>query len=191
MRKAAVIIPVFAITLSASAQSTSVWFGGGLGLGYADISCARCGALFEDDPWEGGTGVAGYVTVGRTFTRSVRVGAELSLWHRRRSSLDRKATLATLGVGGRLYASENFFVSLGLGLGQSFLRGDGLIDSPGFAAAAGIGYDIYLSTNLALSPYVRFSQIVGEGGEGRSRGEAAEGADNPRFVQVGVALFKY
>lgn len=194
MRLFPALLFTFALTLSAHAQRDGVWFGGGLGIGYADIGCARCGALFENDPWEGGLGVAGHFAVGRSLIETILVGAELNIWTRRDGDLDRSATLATLGVGSRLYPSEDgqFFLHAGLGLGSSFLGGDNSsIETPGLAAGIGLGYDIQVSAVVAISPMVRFVQIIGEGAEGSNRGLPVEGADHPRFVQIGVALVKY
>lgn len=174
-------------------ERDGLWVGGGVGIGYAAIDCARCGTLFEDDPWEGGLGATGYFGVGRTFTPHLQAGAEITFWARRSGELSRDATLATIGVGGRFYPIHegNVYLTVGVGLGGSILAGNGLIESPGFGAGVGAGYDISLGGNLALSPFVRFVQTVGEGASGRNRGEPALGPDGPRYAQFGIAFMRY
>lgn len=174
-------------------ERDGLWLGGGLGIGYAAIDCARCGNLFEDDPWKGGLGATGYFGIGRTFTPRVQAGAEISFWARRSGELSRDATLATIGIGGRFYPipAGNIYLTVGVGLGGSILAGNGLIESPGFGAGVGAGYDISLGGNVALSPFARIVQIVGEGASGRNRGEPALGPDGPRYVKLGLAFMRY
>ena len=171
-----------------------LWLGGGIGIGHAAIDCSPCGRLFENDPWDGGLGVSGFFGIGRAFTPRILAGAELHLWARRNGSLNRDATLLSIGIGGRFYPAEtlNLYLTTGLGLGYSIMAGgNGLIESPGFAVGIGAGYDVRLSSAFGLSPFARYVQIIGEGGTGSNQDLPARGPDHPGFFQFGLALMRY
>jgi hypothetical protein len=179
------------------------WVAIGTGPAYAQIDCSACGSRPAGDPWDGGSGWTGYAALGGTLRQNLLVGAELNSYYKGSSSSERDATLGTLTLAVQYYpdAASRVFVKAGAGLGfyslvshyylDSFMgRTASGLDSFGFAAQAGVGYDVMLTKNLALVPSANIVQVLARGERDDVTG-AALAPSHPRFLQVGIGFHWY
>jgi hypothetical protein len=170
------------------------WIGFGAGAAWSSIDCGSCGPLLPNDPWEGGSGFGWYLAMGGTLQPNILVGGELNMYGNRNSEQQRDATLGGLSAVLQYYplpASE-LYLKGGAGLVASILAGGpGLIESGGWMAQVGAGYDVRSGRRFAISPFATFVQVLSEGAEGRNQGVPAQGPRNPRYLQFGVGLHWY
>ncbi len=173
-----------------------LWIGFGLGAGSGQIDCSRCGQLEPNDPWKGGAGAAGYFAIGSTVGANLLIGGEVNVWARvkRSEGQQRDATLYLLSLHVRYHAARasGFYAKGGVGTGGSILAGGpGLIESGGWGAQLGGGYEVFLGNRLALSPFLSYVHLLSKGAAGRNRGTAAIGPDDPGYLQFGLGLTWY
>lgn len=195
-----VLLPLLLMSTAASsafaqaAEGEGLWLGFGAGVGHADIECSQCGRLAPDDPWRGGTGVAGFFVIGKTLTPRLRFGGELSVWGKRSSSQERDVALFAAAAILQAYPLPHsaLHVKAGAGpAGSSLAGGNGLIQGSGWAVPVGIGYDLHVSPRLSLSPYASYIRFVSVGAAGTNHNERAIGPDSPQTFQAGLAFHWY
>jgi hypothetical protein len=188
-------MPLLAQTVDTSQHPRSgFWIGFGAGAAWSSIDCTACGPLLPDDPWEGGTGFGWYLAMGGTVQPNLLVGGELNMYGKRNSEQQRDATLGGVSAVLQYYplAASGFYLKGGAGLGVSLLAGGpGLIESGGWLAQGGAGYDVRPGRRFSISPFATVVQVFSEGAEGRNQGVAAVGPRNPRYLQVGIGLHWY
>jgi hypothetical protein len=170
------------------------WIGFGVAAAQSSIDCSPCGPLLSNDPWEGGSGFGLYLAMGSAVAPNLLLGGELNVYGKRNSAQQRDATLSGLSAMVQFFPlpASGLYLKGGAGLGGSILAGGpGLIQSGGWAAQGGVGYDVRLGQRFALAPFATFVQVFSEGAEGNNRGERGRGPRNPRYVQFGVGLHRY
>jgi hypothetical protein len=170
------------------------WIGFGIGATHARIDCSSCGPLLPDDPWEGGSGVGWYFALGGTLRPNVLLGGELNLYGKRNDAQQRDATLGALSAVLQYYplGASGFYLKGGAGLGASLMAGGGgLIESGGWAAQGGVGYDVRIGRRFALTPFANIVQVFSEGDAGRNQGVPARGPPKPRYGQFGLGFHWY
>ncbi len=175
-------------------QRDGLWIGFGVGAAQAYIDCTPCGPLLPNDPWEGGSGFGLYLALGRTVSPNLRLGAELNVYGKRNNAQRRDATLAGVSAVAQYHPlpGSGLYLKGGAGIGGSILAGgNGLIQSGGWLAQGGAGYDVFLGRRLALAPFANFVQVFSEGDNGDNQGVPARGPRNPRYVQVGIGAHWY
>ena len=170
------------------------WIGFGVGAAQGYIDCSPCGPLLPEDPWEGGSGFGLYAAMGRALQPTLLLGGELNVYGKRDSAQERDATLWGLSAVAQFYplAASGLYLKGGGGLGGSIMAGGpGLIESGGWSAQGGVGYDLRLGRRFALAPFANFVQVFSEGAAGRNQEVLAQGPRNPRYVQFGLGLHRY
>jgi hypothetical protein len=175
-------------------QREGFWVGFGVGVGHGHIDCTPCGPLLPDDPWDGGTGFGVYLAMGVAVRTDLLIGGELNVFGKRDNAQQRDATLGGLSVVAQYYPidASGFYLKGGAGPGGSIMAGGpGLIESGGWAAQVGVGYDLRLRRRFALAPFANFVQLFSEGDPGRNQGESARGPSNPRYAQLGFGFHRY
>lgn len=127
-------------------QRSGFWFNGGLGWG--SLGCDGC------TDREGGTVLS--LGVGGTVSQSVLIGGSIDGWTKEEQGtrLTASSALATI----RLYPSDTdgFFFRGGLGFGsvETEIAGVGSGSESGGAALLGLGYDVRVSDNVSLTPFL-------------------------------------
>ena len=188
------------------------WLNIGGGLAEGRIRC-DCPLVFEDtEVWkEGGPGGSFTLAIGTTLNPKLQLGAELSQWERNAdlNSGQSSATIVMLSVLAKYYpyASSNFFLKGGIGVGSSELERDFVrvfsnsikLDAGGLGMQFGLGFDIPLGRqqNIALTPFVNVSVLLVEEDTERadflrdrqvSFIEFSGPKNNPTFFQLGLAF---
>jgi hypothetical protein len=137
-------------------QHRGFWIGFGLG----------GGAAFADYAANNRAGLGGYVRMGGTLSRKVLLGGEAGGWARdigggtfSESGLTAVALFYPTGPGVFLKAGAGF-----AGWAWRFTAGSTTTTTTagGFAATAGVGYDLRLGTNLFLTPSLDFQLHTNE-----------------------------
>lgn len=170
------------------------WIGFGAGAAYSSIDCSPCGPLLPDDPWEGGSGFGLYLALGGTLRHNLLLGGEINLYGKRNNALQRDATLIGYSAVAQFYpiSTSGLYLKGGGGFGASTMAGGpGLIQSGGWSAQGGAGYDVRFGRRFALAPFVNFVQIFSEGSRGRNQAIPAQGPRNPRYGQFGIGFHWY
>jgi hypothetical protein len=186
------------------------WIGAGAGPAFAQIDCNRCGPLFEGDAWAGGTGYGGFLAMGGTAGPNLLIGGEVNAYLRsstsrvwdsfyaRDSSLEREAILGTVALVAQFYpiSGAPAFLKGGFGFGHYELGTRSQLplgevqwshDSSGWALQAGLGYDLLLSAQTAVVPFANVVQLSTKGVEW----VGGSGPTSPRYVQLGIGLYRY
>jgi hypothetical protein len=197
-------------TLWAQEHRQGLWVGAGVGPAFSQIDCSRCGPLFEGDAWAGGTGYGGFLALGGTVGPNLLIGGELNTYLRsstsrawdslfvRESSLEREAILGTVALVAQFYPVSGgpAFLKGGVGFGHYGLGTRSQLplgevqwshDSSGWALQAGLGYDLLLSARVAMVPFANVVQLSTKGVEW----VGGSGPTSPRYVQLGVGIYRY
>lgn len=188
--------PLLAQNESEAGERRGRWVSFGFGAGHGGIDCSHCGHLLSNDPWDGGTGVTGFASIGGTITPALLVGGELNVWAKaqRQDGRQRDATLMLVGPVVRYFPvpGVGLHVSAAGGYGASILAGGpGLIESGGLGIRGGVAWDFRLGRRIALAPFASYIKLFSEGAAGRNRGEPAVGPDDPFYMQFGVSVSWY
>jgi hypothetical protein len=198
----AVTPPLAAQDAPAGEYRQGFWIGFGLGPGHGQMNCRACEPLPAHDPWSGGSGYTGYFALGGTPRPNLLLGAELNGYSRMSSSSDNEANLISLSLVAQYYPSPSrAFVKVGAGAGAYNLVDYYYLDSffgltsagydaIGYALHAGAGYDIMLTSRLALVPFANVVQILARDDPDPATG-VRRGPSNPRFAQLGIGLHWY
>lgn len=156
VRILAVLSVVSSVTASAAQaqyarRRDGFWIGFGLGYGSANISCDSCAS----GPRTGG--IAGFVQLGGTVNRHVRIGGAVHAWWHS----DGIATETLSNVGAALYyypdVRSGFFLSGGLGLSNYHVDSSPSFDGWGWGFTAGAGYDVRVGRDVSLTPAVTYA----------------------------------
>ncbi len=162
------------------ADHKGVWFGGGLGMGSARLSCSICRAGRDG-------GAAGYLRVGATVTRQVLVGAETLLWYHSDGPVD--YLLGSVQAVVLLYPMKDngFYLKTGLGLAQySAKDSDDKASTQALAAQVGVGYEVLVGKGMSIVPFANFMGTTGA--DLRFNDTVSGLSANTSLFQLGVGL---
>lgn len=171
-----------ALAQSAPRQGFTISFG--LGAGSAAAS-------YEGESSDRISGPSGYLRIGGAVTPSLVIAGESH-------GLTRKDGTLTSHFGYLLavaqwypQASGGFYVTGGLGLGliredDSDPAFDYELQSVGGAAQVGLGYDVRMTRNFSLTPYVNFLGMGG--GKPSLNGQSQSGTLSANAVQFGLGF---
>jgi len=140
---------------------------GGLGFGFASLSCFDCEGDSE-------SGWNGFGRIGGTVSPEVRLAAGTNSWNKRQHGTDFQ--VATLQ--GEVHWFPNagdWFVYGGAGIGSTLTDQD--VEDTSFALTAGVGYSINLGQRkkIALVPEAAISFVTTDG--------------TPYFIGIGMGFF--
>ena len=124
------------------------WFGFGLGSGSAGVECFSC----SDDRI---SGVSGYIRLGGTLSRSILIGVESNGWLHSDDFADETIGFGSVVVLWYPARRTPLYLKVGLG-GMTYRIDDGFDELTATAPSAslGIGYEIRVSRNMSVVPYV-------------------------------------
>lgn len=146
---AVLLLALALLPASGAAQgSPSFWGGIGVGTGSARLSCDIC----TNDRTAGMTASA---ALGFGVGERVRLGVEGNAWRDKEGDLE--TILWSASLVGYLYPSSTraFWTKLGAGIMRYQADDDGdRIDANTFGLLAGVGYDIPMTGNLSVGPFV-------------------------------------
>jgi hypothetical protein len=164
-----------------AAPGGGLWFAGGLGGGWAHVSCAICRGRY--DP---GTSV--FVRLGGTAGRRLLIGAEAAVWVRGGSEVNQDAW--ALSAAAYWYPGRRGHLYLKGGIGYATHHaedGTDIISSSGFGPQLGVGYEFPLGRRWRIAPH--FNAIVGAiGGGVKFNGSTAQETANVSLIQFGLSL---
>jgi hypothetical protein len=131
----------------------------GLGVGYGSFGCQTCGTR-NSSP-------AGYVKVGVSLGPRVRQALELSAWTK--SENGDRITHGNLSVVVQAYplAGKGLFLKGGAGFSRLVVKEAGVDESSsdaGLGVTGGLGYDIPIGGDFAISPYGSYQWGSFDGG---------------------------
>ena len=156
------------------------WFGGGVGMGSARLSCSIC---------RGGRdgGTSGYLRLGATITPQILIGGEATVWYHTQNSVD--FLLGSVQAVLYMYPKKNsgFYIKTGFGLAQYSAKDSvDKISTQAIAAQVGVGYEVLVSHNLSIVPYANF---LGTSGSDMRFNDTVSGLSaNTSLIQVGLGL---
>ncbi len=162
------------------ANRHGVWFGGGVGLGSARLSCTVCRAGRD-----GGT--SGYLRVGATVTRQLLLGGETVIWYHTQSNVD--YLLASVQAVVFLYPmpSSGFYIKTGLGIAQYSAKDPtDKVSSQALAGQIGIGYEMAVGRAMSIVPFANFLGTTGA--DVRFNDTVSGLGAKTSLIQVGVGL---
>ncbi len=162
------------------ASRAGFWFGGGLGMGSARLSCSICRAGRD-----GGT--SGYLRVGATVTPQLLIGAESLLWYHSEASID--YLLGSVQAVVLLYPSKTngLYIKTGLGIAQySAKDSDDDASTQALAGQIGVGYEVLVGRGMSLVPFANF---MGTAGADLRFNDTVSGLSaNTSLFQLGVGV---
>ncbi len=137
------------------ASHAGVWFGGGVGLGSARLSCTVCRAGRD-----GGT--SGYLRVGATVTPQILIGGEALAWYHSEGNLS--FLLGSVQAVLFIYPmpKSGLYIKTGFGLAQYSAKDPtNKISSQALAGQVGVGYELAIGRAMSIVPYANFLGTTG------------------------------
>jgi hypothetical protein len=162
------------------ANRQGLWFGGGVGIGSARLSCTVCRAGRD-----GGT--SGYLRVGATVTKQLLLGAETMIWYHSQANVD--YLLGSVQAVVLLYPMTNsgFYIKTGLGIAQYSAKDpNNKVSSQALAGQVGVGYEVAIGRAMSIVPYANF--LGTSGADVRYNDTISGFGANTSLIQVGVGL---
>lgn len=187
---AALIVLAALATTTAEAQKPApgrnarqgFWIGFGFGPGSVGFDCASCGS-------DRTTGGSGYLRLGGTISQSFLLGFEANGWAKSEGGVD--DVVATGFLMAHWYPSRNgaLYIKFGIG-GMSWVSEDATDELAATAGAAiiGVGYEIRLTRNMSLTPFL--NSMASGNAEFELNGQPVTGAADFKMnmVQAGLGL---
>jgi hypothetical protein len=162
------------------AERHGIWFGGGLGMGSARLSCSVCRAGRDG-------GASGYLRLGATVTRQILIGGEATAWYHTQGSVD--YLLGSLQAVVYLYPMRNsgFYIKTGFGMAQySAKDNDDKVSSQALAGQVGVGYELAVGRRMSIVPYANF--LGTSGADVKINNTVSSLSANTSLIQVGLGL---
>lgn len=162
------------------ADHQGVWFGAGVGLGSARLSCSICRSGRDG-------GGSGYLRVGATLTRQLLLGAETLVWYHSQDQID--YLLGSIQAVVYLYPlkKSGLYLKTGLGIAQySAKDADNKVSTQALAGQFGAGYEIPISRSMSIVPFANF--LGTSGADVRFNDTVSGLSANTSLIQVGVGL---
>jgi hypothetical protein len=169
---------------SAASQHQGFTVSFGLGAGSADFS-------YQNVSGDRVAGPSGYLRLGGAVTPSLIIAGETHGWTRSEGSVTSRVGYLMAVAQWYPQATGGFHLLGGLGMGMiaeedtdpSF---PSELESVGGALQLGIGYDVRMSRNFSLTPYVNFLGMGG--GEPKINGSGVGGTLSSNVVQFGLGF---
>jgi hypothetical protein len=182
-RPAALVASLLVLTGSpavAQVERSGFWFGAGVGMGSARLSCSIC---------RGGRdgGTSGYLRLGATLTKRMLLGAEATVWYHSANSVD--FLLGSVQGVVYLYPMRNngFYIKTGLGMAQySAKDNDDKISTQALAGQVGVGYEVPIGHTMSIVPFANF--LGTSGADVRFNDTVNDLSANTSLIQLGVGI---
>jgi hypothetical protein len=162
------------------AEHHGIWFGAGVGMGSARLSCTICRGQRDG-------GLSGYLRVGATVTQQLLIGAESLVWYHSENSID--FLLGSVQAVVYLYPARKsgFYLKTGLGVAQySAKDSQDELSTTALAGQVGVGYEVPIGTSLSIVPY---ANLLGSSGSDVRFNSTVSGLSaNTSLIQVGVGI---
>ncbi len=138
--------PVFA----QSGERRGLWFGLGVAPASVHAKCVRC----SDDRK---LGYAGYIQIGGSISRRLKVGVEATGWRQSDPDSTREFGAVTLVALLHPVPTGPVYLKVGIGAGRYAQRGGpNLLSANGFATLLGAGADFRIRQRITIGPYVHY-----------------------------------
>ncbi len=163
--------------------ASGFWYGGGVGVGWARVSCTICRGDIENGP-------AGFVRLGGTVGPHVLVGAEVAAWFHGDDQVDENAWAVSAAAYWYPSRTGGWYLKSGLGYTtHSVDDGVDVVRTYGFGPQVGAGYEFPVGRDWRLGPFVNASFGVMMGKVKFNGGTAADDG-NASVVQIGMGVLK-
>lgn len=161
-------------------ERRGLWFGGGVGMGSARLSCSICRSGRDG-------GASGYLRVGATVTRQVLIGAETMVWYHNEGQVD--YLLGAVQAVVLLYPmkTNGFYLKTGFGIAQySAKDNDDDASTQALAGQVGVGYEVPVGRGMSIVPFANFMGTTGA--DLRFNDTVSGLSANTSLFQLGVGL---
>ena len=165
-----------------TSQPGDLWFSGGVGGGWARVSCAICQGERE-------LGATGYMRVGTNVRDGILLGAEGNGWTR---DLDENGREWVGGIGavGYLYPKPAGSLFVKVGVGYLTYRAnndeDERISTGSLGVQLGAGYEFRIGSSLHITNYMNL--LASSFGKLRAEDDPVVGDVSVTLLQIGVGL---
>lgn len=162
------------------AERHGFWFGGGVGMGSARLSCSIC---------QGGRdgGLSGYLRLGATVSPQVLIGGETTVWYHSEAAVD--YLLGSVQAVLYLYPVKRsgFYLKTGFGLAQySAKDAQDEVSTQALAGQIGVGYELAINSGLSIVPYANF--LGSTGADLKFNSTVSSLSANTSLIQLGVGI---
>ena len=162
------------------AERHGVWFGGGVGMGSARLSCSIC---------RGGRdgGLSGYLRLGATVSPQVLIGGETTIWYHSEAAVD--YLLGSVQAVLYIYPAKKsgFYLKTGFGMAQySAKDSQDKVSTQALAGQIGVGYEVAINSGLSIVPYANF--LGSSGADLKFNSTVSSLSANTSLIQVGVGI---
>lgn len=182
------VAAVLAAPLAAQRPTThpGLWIGGGVGLGWARVSCRICGA-------NRGHSLSAAGQIGGRLSQRVLIGGEIEGWFRNSNSdQGRPADELLLAYGAVVYWYPSprypYFLKGGVGL-LTYRIDDGTdrLTSSALGPKLGIGYELHVAGHLSAVPYLNL-MVGSTGAEVKFNGTELLNQASIGLLQFGIGI---
>lgn len=162
------------------AERHGFWFGGGVGMGSARLSCSIC---------RGGRdgGLSGYLRLGATITPQVLIGGETTIWYHTQNSVD--YLLGSVQAVVYLYPvkKSGFYLKSGFGLAQYSAKDKtDKLSTQALAVQVGVGYEVAIGNSMSIVPY---ANLIGTSAADLRFNSTVSGLSaKTSLLQIGVGI---
>jgi hypothetical protein len=162
------------------AERHGFWFGGGVGMGSARLSCSIC---------RGGRdgGLSGYLRLGATVSPQVLIGGETTVWYHTETTVN--YLLGSVQAVMYLYPlrKSGFYLKTGFGLAQYSAKDDqDEVSTQALAGQIGVGYEVAVNGGLSIVPYANF--LGSSGADLKFNSTVSNLSANTSLFQIGVGV---
>jgi hypothetical protein len=162
------------------AERHGVWFGAGVGVGSARLSCSIC---------RGGRdgGLSGYLRLGTTVSPQVLIGGETTVWYHSAAAVD--YLLGSVQAVLYFYPARKsgFYLKTGFGLAQySAKDSQDQVATQALAGQVGVGYEVAINRGLSIVPYANF--LGSSGADLKFNSTVSSLSANTSLIQAGVGI---
>ena len=175
-----ILIPWSAAEAQRVPDRSGFWFGAGIGLGSARLSCTIC-----TTGRDGGT--SGYVHMGATVTKQLLVGGEVLAWYHTDNGVD--FLLASVQAVVVLYPmrTSGFYIKTGLGV-SNYSAKDSVnkVSSQALAGEIGVGYEVLVSNNISMVPFANF--LGTSGADVKFNNTVSSLGARTSLIQIGLGI---
>jgi hypothetical protein len=162
------------------AERHGFWFGGGIGMGSARLSCSICRAGRDG-------GMSGYLRLGATITPQLLIGGETTVWYHTASSVD--YLLGSVQAVLYLYPAKRsgFYLKTGLGMAQYSAKDSAdKLSTQALAAQVGVGYEVAIGTSMSIVPYANL--LATSAADLRFNSTVSSLSAKTSLLQIGVGI---
>lgn len=175
-----ILLPMSSVEAQRVADRSGFWFGAGIGLGSARLSCTICTAGRD-----GGT--SGYLRLGATVSKQLLLGGETIIWYHTDNGVD--YLLASVQAVVLMYPMRNsgFYIKTGLGI-SNYSAKDSVnkVSSQALAGQIGVGYEVLVGRNVSMVPFANF--LGTSGADVKFNNTVSSLGAKTSLIQVGVGI---